>query len=176
MARQNTSTCAPGACGHRIRRPRFNALQLLFELFISPDIHISTSMNKTTSQLIAAARAVYGEFALLKDFSAGSVGAALRTAGGNIYTGVCIELACGLGFCAEAAAIAEMLKHHETHITDIVAISSHGILAPCGRCREMIVQVDARNFDCHVIIGEDRIVPLRQLLPDHWLVKNKETT
>jgi cytidine deaminase len=132
-------------------------------------------MNETTSQLIAAARAVYGEFKLSKDFSAGSVGAALKTANGNIYTGVCIDLACGLGFCAEVAAIAEMLKNRETHITSIVAVAHRGILAPCGRCREMIVQVDARNFDCHVIIGEDRIVTLRQLLPEHWLTQIKKT-
>jgi cytidine deaminase len=132
-------------------------------------------MNKTSSQLIAAAKAVHGEFMLTEDFSAGSVGAALRTAGGNIYTGVCIDLACGLGFCAEVAAISEMLKHHETHITDIVAVTDIGILAPCGRCREMIAQVDSRNFDCHVIIGEDRIVTLRQLLPEHWLTQIKNT-
>jgi cytidine deaminase len=132
-------------------------------------------MDKATSQLIAAAKAVYGELKLSKDFSAGSVGAALRTASGNIYTGVCIDLACGLGFCAEAAAIAEMLKHRETHITSIVAVTPRGILAPCGRCREMIAQVDFRNLDCQVIIGEDRIVTLRELLPEHWLTQNKET-
>ena len=126
-------------------------------------------------QLITAAKAVCGEFGLSEVFSAGSVGAAIRTAEGNIYTGVCIDLACGLGFCAEAAAVAEMLKHRETHITAVVAVTNHGILAPCGRCREMIAQVDGRNLDCHVIIGNERIVTLRQLLPDHWLASNEET-
>jgi cytidine deaminase len=132
-------------------------------------------MDEATSQLIEAARTVHGEFKLSEDFSAGSVGAAIRTAEGNIYTGICIDLACGLGFCAEVAAVAEMLKHRETHITEVVAVTAHGILAPCGRCREMIAQVDARNLDCRVIIGEDRVVTLRQLLPEHWLTKIKET-
>lgn len=131
-------------------------------------------MDKITSQLIEAARAVHGEFGLSEDFAAGSVGAAIRTAKGNIYTGVCIDLACGLGFCAEAAAVAEMLKHRETHITEMVAVTDIGILAPCGRCREMIAQVDSRNFDCQVIIGENKIVTLRELLPEHWLDRIKE--
>ncbi len=126
-------------------------------------------MNETTTDLIAAARAVCGEFRLSEDFSAGSVGAAIRTEKGNTYTGVCIDLACGIGFCAEAAAVAEMLKCRETHITAVVAVSGNCILPPCGRCREMIVQVDARNLDCSVIIGEDQVVTLRQLLPNHWL-------
>lgn len=130
-------------------------------------------MEKTTLQLIEAARAVYGEFALSEHFTVGSVGAAVRTAQGNIYTGVCIDLACGIGFCAEAAAVAEMLKHRETRITEIVAVNQYGILAPCGRCREMIAQVDSRNLDCRVIIGEDRIVTLRELLPEHWLAQIK---
>jgi hypothetical protein len=32
-----------------------------------------------------------------------------------------------------------------------------------------MAQIDARNLDCTVIIGEDRQVPLRDLLPHHWL-------
>lgn len=126
-------------------------------------------MDKDTSELISAARAVCGEFRLSENFSAGSVGAAIRTAEGNIYTGICIDLACGLGFCAEVAAVAEMLKHRETHITEVVAVSGNHILPPCGRCREMIAQVDSQNRDCRIILDKDRVLTLRQLLPDHWL-------
>jgi len=126
-------------------------------------------MEDIAKDLIAAARAVCGEFGLSGGFSAGSVGAAIRTAGGNTYTGVCIDLACGLGFCAEAAAIAEMLKCRETHIAAVVAVSRDGVLPPCGRCREMMAQVDPRNMDCSVIIAEEEVVPLRELLPHHWL-------
>jgi len=66
-----------------------------------------------------------------------------------------------------------MLKHRETHITEVVAVSDNRILPPCGRCREMIAQVDARNLNCRVIIGDDKAATLRQLLPDHWLAQNK---
>jgi len=126
-------------------------------------------MNEARTQLIEAARAVCGNFALQDDFSAGGVGAAIRTTTGNLYTGICIDLASGLGFCAEVAAIAEMLKHRETHIHSIVAVSGMRILPPCGRCRETMVQIDARNSDCKVIVAEDEEARLRELLPRHWL-------
>jgi cytidine deaminase len=122
-------------------------------------------------KLIAAARAVQGAFALAKpDFSAASVGAALRTAGGAIHTGVCVDLACGVGFCAEHAAIAEMLKHREVEIAAIVAVNDSGILSPCGRCREFIAQLTPRNAETRVVLPDERVVPLRELLPEHWLL------
>jgi cytidine deaminase len=131
--------------------------------------------NDETSGLIEAARAVVGEFTLAEDFSAGGVGAAIRTVQGNVYTGICIDLSCGLGFCAEVAAIAQMLSHRETQIDTVVAVTSDGILPPCGRCRETMAQVDLRNLDCKVIIGEETVVPLRDLLPNHWLTLHKST-
>ncbi|MHC4235452.1 MAG: cytidine deaminase family protein [Planctomycetota bacterium] len=121
-------------------------------------------------KLIDAARAVQGAFALEEpDFSAASVGAALRTTSGAIYTGVCIDLACGIGFCAEHAAIAEMLKHREVEIDAIVAVNNSWILPPCGRCRELIAQISPRNADTQVILPGERVVTLRELLPEHWL-------
>ena len=128
-------------------------------------------MDDMRTQLIEAAQAVCGEFTLREDFSAGGVGAAIRTFKGNIYTGICIDLASGLGFCAEVAAIAEMLKNRETQIDTVVAVSGQRILPPCGRCRETMAQIDIRNLDCKVIIAEDEDVFLRELLPKHWLSK-----
>jgi cytidine deaminase len=132
-----------------------------------------TDVDERRSRLIEAASTVCGDFPLSKDFTAGGVGAALLTVDGNMFTGICIDLACGLGFCAEVAAIAEMLKHRETRIAQIVAVSGHRILPPCGRCRETMVQVDTRNLDCSVIVSEELDVPLRDLLPRHWLSRNE---
>jgi len=132
-------------------------------------------MNDARSELIAAARAVVGEMKLRKDFSAGGVGAAIRTVQGNIYTGICIDLGSGLGFCAEVASIAQMLTHRETQIDTVVAVTSDGIISPCGRCRETMVQIDARNLDCRVLLGEDREMLLRDLLPNHWLTQDGNT-
>jgi len=123
----------------------------------------------TQLQLIKAAKQVMGEFRLQKHFmSAGSVGAALLTKSGNVYTGICIDLACGIGFCAEHSAIAEMLKNRETEIKMIVAVTKHGIIPPCGRCREMIAQVDKKNLNTLVILSEKKAVKLKVLLPNLW--------
>lgn len=135
-------------------------------------------MKSQDAKLIEAAQAVWGGFKLREDgdFSAGTVGAAIQTVDGNIYTGICIDLACGLGFCAEASAIAEMLKQRETHIATVVAVGEDGILgAPCGRCREMIAQVDRRNLHCRVLLPDGRETTLAALLPDHWLEGKKNT-
>ena len=89
------------------------------------------------------------------------------TVAGNLYTGICIDRDCSLGFCAEHSAIAEMLKARESDIRLIVAVDTDGtILVPCGRCRELIRQVSPRNTATEVIIGRDRVVRLSELLPD----------
>ena len=93
------------------------------------------------STLIDAARSVLGTFDLAVCV-AGNVAAALETEDGTIYTGICLDLACGVGFCAEHSAVAEMLKHRETAIRQIVAVGDTGIMPPCGRCRELLMQVD----------------------------------
>jgi cytidine deaminase len=131
-------------------------------------------MSTTRTELIEEARAVVMELELADGNSAGGVGAAIRTVSGNVYTGVCIDLASGLGFCAEVAAIAQMVTNRETQIDTVVAVTSDGILPPCGRCRETMVQIDSRNLDCTVIIGEDEDVRLRDLLPSHWRTCKKD--
>jgi len=93
------------------------------------------------------------------------VAAALRTDSGAIYTGICIDVACGIGFCAEHAAIAEMLKHRKTRIETIVAVKDAMILPPCGRCRELMAQVNPENGATRIIL-DGRVTSLRELLPE----------
>lgn len=120
--------------------------------------------------LLREARALVGEFTLIKpSITAGAVGAALEAGSGRIYTGINLDLACGIGFCAEHSAVAEMLKQRETVVRRIVAVNDERIVAPCGRCREMLVQVDPRNLDCEVLLPDDVVLPLRDLLPNAWL-------
>jgi cytidine deaminase len=127
--------------------------------------------NKTMDDdLIQAAQAVAGRFRLSEPrLTAGQVGAALRTRSGQIYTGICLDLACGIGTCAEHSAIAEMLKHRETEVDSIVAISDSRILPPCGRCRELLVQIDAKNKGTVVILAGDKCLRLYELLPHYWI-------
>ena len=118
------------------------------------------------ARLVAAAAALAGEFRTSPECAAGSVAAALLSESGKVYTGICVDTACGMGFCAEHAAVAEMLKARESRIAMVVAVAAGGrILAPCGRCRELMWQVDARNRDARVLVAADRAVPLAELLP-----------
>ena len=121
------------------------------------------------NDLVSAARQVLGEIELGNGRSAGSVAAALRTEAGHVYTGISLQLDCGIGFCAEHSAIAEMLKHRETRIAEIVAVGADGIRPPCGRCRELLLQVSPANAHTRVAIAEGQAVALRELLPHHWL-------
>jgi cytidine deaminase len=120
--------------------------------------------------LLAAARAVLNPRRLSPTLEAGGVGAALRSASGALYTGVCIDAASGIGFCAEHAAAAAMVTAGEARITDMVAVDWDGrVLQPCGRCRELVVQLDPANATTRVLLPNGAR-PMRDLLPDHWLL------
>jgi cytidine deaminase len=102
----------------------------------------------------------------------GDVAAALVSAAGNLYRGVCIDTSSGTGFCAEHAAIAAMITAGQYQIARIVAVWRDDddrlyVLPPCGRCREFIRQVDPGNLETEVVLGDGRRRPLRELLPEH---------
>jgi cytidine deaminase len=59
-----------------------------------------------------------------------------------------------------------MLKNRETQIEMIVAVSQDKILVPCGRCREMMLQINKGNMNTKVILPEKRMVTLKELLPE----------
>ena len=68
---------------------------------------------------------------------AGGVAAAILTKQGNIYVGVCIDTACGLGMCAERNAIANMITNGESQIDKVVAVMPDGrVGSPCGACKD----------------------------------------
>lgn len=99
----------------------------------------------------------------------GYVGAALATERGNVHTGINLALLCGIGFCAEHSAVAEMVREGETRIAKIVAATAQGtVIPPCGRCRELLYQIDEANVDTIVLLGGGMRRPLRELLPDNW--------
>ena len=145
-------------------------------------IHQSDSRftNQTSLSAIAGSKAATHDYTLVitqahqlarpinpsDSCSAGSVGSVIMSRSGKTYTGICLDFDSSLGFCAEHAAIAEMLKAHESEISLIVAVDEHGVvLPPCGRCREMMWQLNAANKDALVILARDRALPLRDLLP-----------
>ena len=126
-------------------------------------------MREDLRELVDRARAVALERALTDECISGEVGSALRTGDGRVYEGVSIDCGCGIGFCAEHSAVAAMVTSGESHVSAIVAVSADGrILPPCGRCRELLVQVSHDNLAAEVVLAEDDVVLLADLLPHRW--------
>ncbi len=129
-------------------------------------------MNNTKSfeDLFQIAAATVNDRQISRNSWAGSVAAAILTDKGNVYTGVCIDTPCSMGFCAEHAAIAAMVTAGETRIIKLVAVMGRTgkAVPPCGRCREFICQINDENYKCEVLLDEGRITTIDELLPDRW--------
>ena len=117
------------------------------------------------------ARSVQCERKLSLLMEVGSVGAAILTDRGNIYTGICIDTACGMGMCAERNAIANMLTNGESRITKVVAVMPDGSSGtPCGVCREFMMQLGKESKDIEILLSLKplKTVKLGEQLPDWW--------
>jgi cytidine deaminase len=70
------------------------------------------------------------------------VGAAIRSASGEIFAGCNVEnVAYPEGTCAEAGAIAAMIAGGDTAIAEIAVIAdSPKPVSPCGGCRQKIAE------------------------------------
>ncbi len=125
----------------------------------------------TNEELIRSAASVLKPHTTGDNRLFGNVGATLITDKGNAYSGVCIDTGSGTGFCAEHSAIAAMVTAGEYKIAKIVAVwrderdSKLYVLPPCGRCRLFISQIDEANLETEVVLGKDKVVKLKELLP-----------
>ena len=106
------------------------------------------------------------------------VGAAMRTRDGRIVTGVNIDAYVGRGaVCAEAIAIGRAITETgDKGIDTIVAVrhpkpgepGSIAVVSPCGTCRELIHDYDAK---ARVIVPngpEPTIATIGELLPNKY--------
>lgn len=101
----------------------------------------------------------------------GSVGSAILTKDGNIYTGICVDTASTLGVCAERNAIFNMLTNGETQIDKVVAVvDGSGCGAPCGACRELMMQLDKNSGDIEILLDYEtkKTIKLKELVPYWW--------
>jgi cytidine deaminase len=110
-------------------------------------------MDATLKALFDAAdHAAQKAYAPYSNFS---VGAAIRTASGQIVSGCNVENAAyPAGTCAEAGAIAAMVAAGETKISDIaiVGVKSNPCY-PCGACRQRIFEFSDASTRIHLRDG-----------------------
>lgn len=129
-------------------------------------------MDRVWNDMYSAARAVQNERAISDCVEAGGVAAAVLSASGKIYTGVCVDAACTLGICAERSAIFSMITAGEQEISRVIAIDSGNAVPPCGACREFMAQLMPGKYHRIEIMmdyGADRVVTLGELTPDWWI-------
>jgi cytidine deaminase len=125
-------------------------------------------MNELNNlEMIERARTVLKPRELYLGNTAGDVACALLSANGNLYLGVCIDIGSGIGFCAEHSAIAAMITAGESRIARVVAVwGENTVLPPCGRCRELMYEINEANLEeTDVILGENKVVKLKDLMP-----------
>ncbi len=123
----------------------------------------------TNEELIKKAKAIIRPRTDRHGFTSSDCGCAIVTDKGNVYLGVSIDTCSSMGFCAEHSAMAAMVTNGEYKIKKIVAVLEDGtVLPPCGRCREFMYQIHKDNLDTDVIIGKNKVVKLKDLLPSRW--------
>lgn len=131
-------------------------------------------MENVWDEMYKAASAVLNERKLSDYVTCGEVAAAVLSKSGNIYTGVCIDTCSTLGICAERNAIFNMITNGESEIDKVLCILPDGSNgAPCGACRELMVQLMAGNYyDIEIMLDYKnyKIVKLGELTP-HWWIK-----
>lgn len=130
-------------------------------------------MEQIWNDLYHAAKNVLRPREVSKTIEAGGVAAAVESASGAIYVGVCIDTACTLGICAERNAIFHMITNGEDEIRRVIAIGRNGkAMAPCGACREFMAQLMPENYKNIQVMMDyenDKVMTLGELTPEWWI-------
>lgn len=128
---------------------------------------------ETWEKMYQAAKAVQNDRRISEYIEAGGVAAAVLSGSGKIYTGVCIDTCSALGICAERNAIFNMITCGEQEIKRVIAIMPDGKSgAPCGACRELMVQLmpeGYKNIEILMDYESKRVVTLGELTPEWWI-------
>ncbi|KAM9630221.1 cytidine deaminase isoform 2-T2 [Morphnus guianensis] len=97
------------------------------------------------------------------------VGAALLTAGGEIFSGCNVENACySLGVCAERTAIQKAISEGHTSFRAMAIASDMGdhFITPCGACRQVMREFGT-DWDIYLTKADGTYIVkrLEELLP-----------
>lgn len=93
--------------------------------------------------------------------------AAIRTVSGEIYTGLHLRTSQERDdVCAEIVALANAFANGEVEIECLVVVNRIGdIIAPCGKCREILIELCPNAEIILPDIGGGRLATISQLLP-----------
>lgn len=130
-------------------------------------------METIWKKLYESAKAAMDPRKISDYVSAGEVGAAILSKSGRIYTGVCIDTCSTLGICAERNAIFNMITNGEQEIDKVIAVMPDGKTgAPCGACRELMVQLMPDSYkDIEIMLDyeNERVIKLGDITPEWWI-------
>ncbi len=130
-------------------------------------------MEQIWHEMYDAAKAVQNSRKISDYIDAGGVAAAVLSASGKIYTGVCIDTCSTLGICAERNALFNMITNGESIVKKVLAIMPGGKLgAPCGACREFMVQLMSDSYrEIEILLDyeTEKIISLGELTPHWWI-------
>lgn len=131
-------------------------------------------MDKIWTEMYAAAKAVLNGREISEYVTCGEVSAAILSKSGKIYTGVCIDTCSTLGICAERNAIFNMITNGEQEIDKVLCLMSDGSNgAPCGACRELMVQLmpNGKYKDIEIMLDyvSGRTIKLGEITPEWWI-------
>ena len=136
-------------------------------------VNLMTKDTWLWSRLYEEAKAVQNGRKISDYVEAGGVAAAVLSSSGKIYTGVCVDTCSTLGICAERNAIFNMLTNGEQVIRKVLAVMSDGrTAAPCGACRELMVQLMPATYkDIEIMLDYEtwKAVTLGELTPEWWI-------
>lgn len=131
-------------------------------------------MDKIWNEMYEAAKEVFNARRISDYVTCGEVSAAVLSKSGRIYTGVCIDTCSTLGICAERNAIFNMITCGEQEIDKVLCIMPDGEVggAPCGACRELMVQLMPKTYgEIEIMMDMDtgRVLKMRDLCPEWWI-------
>jgi len=130
-------------------------------------------MEPIWNTLYEAAKRVQNARKISGYVTAGEVAAAILSKSGKIYTGICVDTCSTLGICAERNAIFAMLTAGEQEIDKVIAILPDGSSgAPCGACRELMVQLMPETYgeiEIMMDMKTGRVMKLAELTPEWWI-------
>lgn len=120
-------------------------------------------LTENERALVKAARATLQRAHRSDDHS---VAAAAADSAGAVFTGMNVFHFTG-GPCAEPVVIGQAVASSRIQLplTTMVAVSDRGVIPPCGRCRQIMIDLYP---EIRVLVsGPDELmsVPIRELLP-----------